>query len=284
MENPVRDFLEFYFQEHPENAAKVIVSQSDHELASLVQTYSPTHLAKVFDRLPAQLLSDGLQDAPNQTVAAIFAHLDSALVARIARRWRTTGHLLKVDSVISQLSAKLAQKILALADYPEGTVGALMNPTPFTVAPNYTIANVLEMLKKRRDRYSRYIYVVGVNKELLGVIPFKEAFYSDPHLVISELMSNKVTALKVTTSIQEVLKDKYWNEWDSLPVVNTQNQLRGVLRYDVLASSAQGALQDKNGHQQIASATEALGEVVQIGVKAALSALIPKKGASYHDD
>lgn len=272
MIDPKKELISKFFQEHPESAAAVLVRSEETSLAELVEAYDPLVLANVFNRVPALLLSEGLLDADNRKTASLFSQMELTLVARILRKWSQSQKKEKYDLIIPMLEQKISQKIKNLNDYSEDVVASLMNPTPFTVTPDLTLKDVLSILKRQKSRYSRYVYVVNSEKLLLGVIPFKDTFYDNNESLVSEVMSSNIYSLNVNTAIENALKDSSWFKWDSLPVTNSKGQIQGVLKYDVLSHHTLGTnLRNKN-NDSLLKAGDAVGEVLQIGLNATISA------------
>ncbi|MCM8526704.1 MAG: CBS domain-containing protein [Lentisphaeraceae bacterium] len=274
-----KEFLAMYLSEQPESAANTIMIHDSDAIPQLANEFKAEVLAKVFNRIPAQILSDGLIHVADTVVADILSKIETTLAARILRKWQIHNHAEKCKNIFSILEPKLSREIQDLVSYSEEVVGAIMNPTPFTVSASLTVETVLDMLKKQKNRYSRYIYVVGPEKELIGVIPFKDVFYCNENLLVSELMSSSVYALNVKTSLHDALKDEAWKNWDSLPVVNFKNKLKGVLKHDILANSSSSIHVKSKNNDDIIKAGNAVGEVLQIGLNATISALGVNKEA-----
>ncbi|MCM8540558.1 MAG: CBS domain-containing protein [Lentisphaeraceae bacterium] len=268
-----KEFLSSYLTEHPESAANIIMLSDDDAIAQVAKEFDADELAKALSRVPAQILSDGLLEVGEAKVAELLSIIETTLAARILRKWSINNYSDKCDMIFSMLDQKKAREIKNLVEHSEEVVGAIMNPTPFTVSASFSIETVLEILKKEKNRYSRYIYVVDSEKALIGVIPFKEIFYCNTNLLVSEVMSSTVYSLNVKTSLQNALKDDSWTKWDSLPVVNSKNKLQGVLKHDVLFNSSSNLQFKSKNNDEIIKAGNAVGEVFQIGINATISAL-----------
>jgi Mg/Co/Ni transporter MgtE len=271
MKESKQKILSVFFKEHAESAASTIAKLDDSSISQLVHSFDAQDLVAVFNRTPAQMLSEGMIEVENALVAKLFSLLEVTLSARILKSWINQGSAQKSEEVLLLIEEDVSSMIKDLIEYSDDEVGSRMNPTPFTVSMDYTLEAVAEILKKQRNRYSRYIYVVGPRKELLGVIPFKEIYYQDLNLLVSEVMSSTVRSLNVNSSIENALEDRSWRMWDSMPVVDSDNILQGVIKYDVLSAytPAHSIVQNT----ELNKAGEAVGEVLKIGIKATMSVI-----------
>ena len=278
MNGSTKTFLRKYLLEHPESAALIIMRSDSVSIAQLVRDFKSESLVNAFNRIPAHILSDSLINVKDKLIADLLSKVEPTLAARILRRWLLDKNLTKFNAVIDLFEKKKAGEIRKLVDYPEDVVGALMNPTPFTVSPDLTVGAALEILKQQKNRYSRYSYVVNAEKELVGVISFKDMYYSDSNLLVSEVMSSKTYSLNVNAGIQHALKDDSWAKWGSLPIVNSKNKLQGVLKYEIMSSHAAKSNIATKDNDEIIKAGNAVGEVLQIGMNATISLLGGHKG------
>lgn len=278
MNNSKKKFIAQYLMDHPESASSSLVKFDSAAISILVAEFEAELLVGLINRLPAQIISEGLLNSDKQLVANILSKIEVTLAARILRRWNNKNNSDKALSVIELLDPKVAKKVHSLMNYSEDVIAAVMNPTPFTVSPDLSLDTVLEMLKKQKNRYSRYIYVVDSEKNLIGVLPFKEVFYSEVNQQVSEIMCSSIFSFNVNTGIDVALKDNSWNKWDSLPVVDSKNKLQGVLKYDDLSKHSLGLQEKIKSNEDIVKAGHAVGEILQIGLNATITALSPNKG------
>jgi magnesium transporter len=266
--------LSIYLKENPENAAILLMKSGPSRIAQLLQTVSSQDVGACVSLLPSSLLADVFGEIDDALTLQIMNQLPAHLVAAIFRQWRGEELLNKrVERLLPALDPDLARAATTLLTYPIGAIGSLMHPVPFSVPKHMTIQEVLTLLKQKRCRYSRYIYIVNEAHGLEGVVPFKDAFYAGRDLIVSQLMTSNVFSFHPEMGVKEAFKSTAWRKWDSIPVTDSKKTLIGVLRYDTLEGHMCGADTPAQEHEELYKAGHAVAEVFQIGLHATVSAL-----------
>lgn len=269
-------FLSHYLEEHPDNASQVLLNSEVSEISDIVSKLPSSVVAPSLSQLPTVVLADALVNIEKSKVTELISLFSANISASILRNWikEKSNHKQFINDFLLGLNSnELAKAIKVLLDYPEGTIGSLMNSVPLTVSASLSCEEVLSVLHGKKNRYSRYIYVIDADSLLQGSVPFKDVFYSPKNSLISELMTSKVFSLKATMSASEVFDKVEWKKWDSVPVTDSKNRLAGVIRYDVLENYLVDAKPQTEQDDGINRAGVAIGEVFQIGISATVSAL-----------
>lgn len=259
-----------FLKHHPKSASVVLTKNGTGAIKTIIENYAANIVGKTLNNIPPLVLEEALREVDERQIAKLTEYMQLNLISRIFRKWLQSGLNKRVETTLSIMESKLAKAITKLISYPENMVGSIMNPAPFTVSPNLTTREVLSLLNKNKNRYSRYVYVVDHNQVVLGVIPFKEAFYSEKSALVSKIMTSNVFSFRPDHPIKDALSHPNWLEWDSIPITDSHNVLLGVVRFDSLKSD-QPPTTDANA--ELIKASAAVGEVFQIGLNATVSAL-----------
>jgi magnesium transporter len=266
--------LAHYLRENPENAAVVLMHASAPKIADLFQHMSSHDVAVSLSFLPTALLAEVFGGTGDALTIELMSQLPANLNAGVLRQWQNDERWQRrVEAVLSALEPELAKATKTLLTYPLGTVGSIMHPVPFSVSTQMTIHETLRLLRKKRNRYSRYIYVVDENGCLEGVLPFKDAFYAGKDLIVAQLMTSNIFAFAPELSLTKAFEASAWRKWDSLPIADARNLLVGVLRYDAVEEHMVGLDKRVHDNEELYRASEAVGEVFQIGIHATAAAL-----------
>lgn len=268
-------FLPIYLRDHPENAAMTLLKLNSSELMDFFREYSNEDIFPVLSFLPPLVLAQAFEGLEGSRVVDFLNQLSPNMSASILRHWKGPSQDKEdyVDSILKEMEESIAKVTKRLLSYDDHTVGSLMNPVPFAVRENVSVKELMSLLKKQKHRYSRYIYIVDEESLLKGVLPFKDAFYSDEQATLSGLMTAQVISLKPDVTAASALKKSIWKKWDSVPVTDSKNRLIGVVRYDALEQDVVGGVLEEFDNQDLQDAGAALGEVVQLAALGTLCAL-----------
>ena len=273
--SPKHKVLSHYLRENPESASVIMMNSGANNLSDLFMKIPGESLLPCLNLLPQSILAESFDGVDDSAALATMNLLPANLVAGVFRQWRgsNTGGNDRVNHLLKGLDIDLAKAVGTLLNYPVGTIGSLMNPIPLSVKSHMTAKEVLALLQRQKNRYSRYIYVVDENFCLEGVLPFKEVFYSDGNSVVSQLMTSSVFAFSPDEDAKKAIVNSSWKKWDSIPVVDVKKRLIGVIRFDVIESFTLGPQVTDTKEKEIQRAGAAVGEIFQIGINATISAL-----------
>lgn len=204
--------------EYPEHETKIIAGMAIHRAAGVfkilelstqqrvIQTLAPGKTAELLNELPADDRTSLLEELPSNVVRELIKLLDPD-----------------------------ERKItLSLLGYPENSVGRLMTPDYVYVYENNTVAQVLDIIRKKGKNSETIdvIYVINDKGELLDDIRIREFILAAPEKKVSDLMDDRVIALNAFDD-QEVANDAFkMNNRVALPVVSNSNKLLGIVTID----------------------------------------------------
>jgi magnesium transporter len=173
---------------------------------SIIQALPPNKTAELLNELPPDDRTSFLEDLPNEVVREL----------------------------IKTLNAEERKKTLSLLGYPENSVGRLMTPDYVYVYENNTVREVLQTIRRvgKNSETIDVIYVINNKGELLDDIRIREFILASPDEKVSELMDERVIALKVYDD-QEVANEAFkMNNRVALPVTDDNNILLGIVTID----------------------------------------------------
>ena len=103
-----------------------------------------------------------------------------------------------------------------------------------TVRADMTVQQALEVLRASGARRTRTVYVVDRARRLVGRVDMQAMAMADADQRLSELLDNVDASVLATAPRSEVVEllDRY--RVDSLPVVDVEGRLLGVVRYQAL--------------------------------------------------
>ncbi|HJW95703.1 MAG TPA: magnesium transporter [Thermoanaerobaculia bacterium] len=136
-------------------------------------------------------------------------------------------------SVLALLGAAQGAKLESLLEGEEETAGSLMNIDFLALEEEVTIAEAIESIRHypRKESFF-YVYCVDAEGHLVGVLSLRSLILADPDAQLKSMMVQTVVRTQVDSTPEEVaqLVSKY--DLLSVPVVDLQNRLVGVVTVD----------------------------------------------------
>jgi len=248
---------ETYLQEQPADAASCLEAMPGEELHGQVSGLEPAALTNsmdylsdsraiaVFDALTPEQQLVVLRDASPRLAMNLLAGMDQELRAE---------HLAKLPKSIRQDLERLQQ-------FTADSAGRLMERPYDTIRSEMTVQQALQVLRKSGARRTRTVYVVDRENQLVGHVDMQAMAMADSAQSLEELLEDNAASVLATAPRSEVVELLDKHRVDSLPVVDVQGRLLGVVRYQSLFDAIE------------AVATESLQKMV--GVSADERALSP---------
>lgn len=135
--------------------------------------------------------------------------------------------------ILELLGATQGAKLESLLEGEEETAGSLMNTEFLALEEDLTVGQAIEQIRQypRKESFF-YVYCVDADQHLVGVLSLRSLILADPDAELKDIMVQSVVRTQVDSSPEEVaqLVSKY--DLLSVPVVDLQNRLVGVVTVD----------------------------------------------------
>ncbi|HKR64788.1 MAG TPA: CBS domain-containing protein, partial [Thermoanaerobaculia bacterium] len=135
--------------------------------------------------------------------------------------------------ILELLGATQGAKLESLLEGEEETAGSLMNTEFLALVEEMTVAQAIEAIRQypRKESFF-YCYVVDAEQHLVGVLSLRNLILANAAAELKDIMVQSVVRTQIDSSPEEVaqLVSKY--DLLSIPVVDTQNRLVGVVTVD----------------------------------------------------
>lgn len=174
--------------------------------------------AGVVGRLDDQFLTRLFQDMNPNEVLAILGQCDDADRERF----------------LSLLDSKLRQDLEELSTYPEDSAGRLMETRVNYFRGEMTVAQALDRLRESRLRGLQSAFLVDDKNVLTSKVDVHDFAMADPAQTLAELAQPIIAAVNTVTPREEVVELLERYRLPSIPVVDLDGKLVGVVRYSTL--------------------------------------------------
>jgi Mg/Co/Ni transporter MgtE len=135
----------------------------------------------------------------------------------------------KVEELLNNMEKEASDEIRELMEYEDNLVGSIMT-TDFISCPiNYTVADVINVIRTAEEEVEQfyYVYVVDDTNKLMGVVSLRELIISSPDKKLEDIMSKKVIYMQDEEKISHLAKDIIKYNLLAMPIVDEQMNLIG---------------------------------------------------------
>jgi magnesium transporter len=125
--------------------------------------------------------------------------------------------------------------VSALLAYKDDVAGGLMNPRYVRARAEMSVAEAISYVRQQALDHVEtiyYIYVLGCEQELLGVISLRELFISPPDQLISTIMHTDLIVAQENTDQEELGHLFARHNLIAIPVVDDGNCMKGIVTID----------------------------------------------------
>jgi magnesium transporter len=139
------------------------------------------------------------------------------------------------NAIIDALPVDAKAVILPLLAYPADTAGGMMTTDVASLPIGMTSGEAVEALRRMHEELGSnlaYVYVVDEEKQLRGVVSFRDLFFARPHTGMEEVMAHGPVAVRPDTDREVVaeLIERY--RLLAIPVTDSDQHLLGMVRFD----------------------------------------------------
>ncbi|MCB1112448.1 MAG: magnesium transporter [Chlamydiales bacterium] len=225
-----------------------------HDVAKISSSYDPVDLAHAASRLPPNariIVYDNLPDIDskvifiintgNNTRSVIFRQLDDQEIKSLFERIPADEAVWLLDDmsdrrmkrILDGLEPQKALRIRELQRHDRHSAGRLMTDEFFAFSLDTTIGDVAKKIRENPGiDLTRRIFVVDNEDRLIGFVPGRNLIVNAPYVPIRQVMRPINQKVSPETSRDEVVDIVERYKIPALPVVNTDDQMIGVITYE----------------------------------------------------
>jgi CBS domain-containing protein/uncharacterized protein YrrD len=229
---------------------KQIKELPSEDLADMLEELPGEEQQALFSALDSEKAADALSEAEPRTQRKIIANLRQGR-ARTIFSEMTIPQLAGLFSILPHdnaselmklLPPEQAERLKAILSEREASAGGMMATDFLAMGKETPIREAIAAIRLSRLEPGSisYLYIVtGTGRTLLGVVDVRELLLSADHLTLGDIMVAPV----VTAAEDDVMDDleeifvKY--HYRMLPVVNTEDALLGIIRYNDIMKGAE---------------------------------------------
>ncbi len=229
------ELREHFVREHPGEAARVVerlgqLSQGLGELSiesftRLLEQIDPGLLQPLFLSLDIDRQGKVLASASIRTAMLILRSLSED----------------KLTTALDSLPRGIRNEYLELLEFPERTAGRFMDRLLARYRADQTVGEALAELRGSKARRLRSLYVVTDGDVLAGRVDLQDMALAEPDTLMSELLNEVQDVARLTSTEVDLVELFDRSHVDSIPVVDHDFKLLGIIRYGNLFQAAEEA-------------------------------------------
>jgi Mg/Co/Ni transporter MgtE len=217
-------------QLHPADLADIIEELAPAEREAVIQALpeatAAEALGEVKDELQARILeelepehaADILEQMPPDEAASVFADLPAEVATQ----------------VLEDMDRSEARELTELLQFGEHSAGGMMTPEVFASVEGTTVAQVAGALRGADLPVDSLdtIYLIDNDNTLVGAVPLGRLLLAEPGATLGTLRTEQLIFADAQTDDRQVFElfDKY--NLRSLPVVDAEQKLLGMITVD----------------------------------------------------
>jgi magnesium transporter len=260
-----------YLKQHPDEVARYLDTRAAAETAALISGAVPLTTALILERMNPRVAADAVLKLPGDAARHVIAAMNPARAAAVV----VSMPVVERDTLLGQLDPKVANEIREILSYPSDTAGALMDPRITAFGEDITVDEALRKMRTFKEKELGAIYLQNADGRLAGAVPLGEIATALPETKLKELVRGATAMVNVTASREEIVAYLKEQRLATLPVVDADSRLVGVIRYrQLIAATEADASMSLQTMLGVFLWSHSYGLVVVIGIAMVMSMII----------
>ncbi len=222
------------------------------DIADIVEDLAPDEREAVFETLDEDVAAGALEEIEPKVQKSIVESLDSGRVAEIVEEMEpdAAADLLadlpeeRTSEILLEMPLQERKEMVELLEFGENTAAGRMNTEYLAVHLNGTAHDAVEALRHFEGGVETVstIYLVDSRGTLAGAVPLAKLVLASPSTPLLSLTQERLISCRAEAKEKEVaeLFDKY--NLSTLPVVDDNKKLTGVVTSDDIISMLRAKL------------------------------------------
>jgi flagellar motility protein MotE (MotC chaperone)/sporulation protein YlmC with PRC-barrel domain/CBS domain-containing protein len=212
------------------------------DLADIVEELSPDDRGAIFEAMDSEHAAETLSEVEPEIQASILESLETEKAADILEEMAPDAAADALSELEDETSAEILDEmetapkseVRELLEFAEDTAGGMMNTEYISLPATAPVRDAITALRGNEELLESLntVFLVDEAGRLTGAVPLARLFVASPERPLAELATDEPIRVSVDATEQEVteLFDKY--NLLTLPVVDEEGVLSGVITAD----------------------------------------------------
>ncbi len=215
---------------------------NEADVAAILEELKEQEMLKIFRILPKDIAADVFSYMEVESQQYIITSLSEKDAAGII------DNLMADDAtdLLEEMPANIVKRLLAAASpetrrdinhllrYPEDSAGSIMTVEFVDLKENLTVEQAIQRIRNVGvdSETINICYVLDSRRTLLGTVALRYLLLSQPDEIIGDIMHENVISLTTLMDQEEVARQFKKYDFTSMPVVDNENRLVGIITVD----------------------------------------------------
>src|SRR3989339_804299 len=214
---------------HPADLADIIEDLNIHQRSAVFRSLDAETAAEILEETDPKIQVSLIQDMDTANASDIIEEMSLSEAADLL------GDLPKdkAEGILREMEQDVADDVKELLAHPEEMAGGLMTTAFFSFAPERTVREAMETIRREAEDMDLiyYLYVLDSQDHILGVLSLRELIVAAPEKTLSELMDTRIVTVGIEERKGRIAEDFAKYGMLAMPVVDEDNRLKGVILF-----------------------------------------------------
>ena len=221
---------------------KELQDMNEFDIAELIEDLPENLLVQAFRLLPKDMASDVFVNMDEEVQRNLISSLTNSEATNIIEDMYSDDAAdlfeempaVMIKKLLRNVSKDTRTSINKLLKYPENSAGSLMAMEYIHLKKGLTISQALDKIRKQKDEFVSYdsCFVTDNKRKLLGYVTIKNLLTNPLDTLIDDIMEDCEHVLTTQLDQEEVANIFQDYDYSTLPVVDSENRLVGVITVD----------------------------------------------------
>lgn len=214
---------------HPVDLADIIEELGHEERSQIFDSLDTEKAADTLEEIEPRVQRELIKTVRQERIRDIFKSMTSAQLADLFSILSAE----EANRFIASLDPEKARKVRAILSQREETIASLVTHTYLAFPGDLSVNDAFQRFRAEAHDSDviMYIYIVGEDRRLEGVIDIRELLQAQPDQLLKDIMVKNVISIDYDDAKEDVIElfKRYY--FRAIPVVDPQDRLLGVIRF-----------------------------------------------------
>lgn len=218
----------------PADLSEIMMDLNFNQRMALFRALDIKTKAKIFENMEFDDQKAILKELDKKEAAQILSNMFSDEATDLLEKLPRDS----VENLLTLMESNRAKKLSTLLGYSSNSAGGLMTTEYISLPETMTVESALKYIKSETREFETvpYIYLVNDKNHLKGITTVRRLLFAEPNDTVSKTMFPRIIYVYLNHSVKEVayIMDKY--KTSSIPVIDENRVLHGIITMDDILS------------------------------------------------